>query len=196
MKKIVLSTMISLGGLYASGNYIPTTQPVQQLSSPSNWYGGLGLAAMSTYGKKEGLFSTEAGQDRTGAIVGSMGYQFTSNIAVEGRLSYGTISTDFSENFSASLFVKPSANVTDDIALYGLLGFGWVNIDGSNGYSDIAKTTSPQFGLGASYKVNEKVDVYADYTWLLHEKTAKTLMPDGSSKVSLEALTVGFNYHF
>jgi len=200
MKRVVLSAMLLVGSVYAGGDYVPTTpiapSQTQVTSTSNNWYIGLGAAAMSTYGKKQGLFSKKRGQDRAGGIVGLVGYDFTENIAVEGRLSYGGISTNFSESLNLSLFVKPSVAVANNIKLYGLLGFGWVKIDGTSGHSDIAKSTAPQFGLGASYKVRENVDLFADYTWLLHDKKAKTLMPDGSKKVSHEALTVGFNYHF
>lgn len=200
MKKIVLSTAVLLSSLlYGGGSYVPAPEPVPTpnvSSAPSQFYAGLGLAAVSTYGKKLKWFDGQAGQDRSGAIVGILGYQFMPNIAVEGRLSYGAISTDFSKSLTASVFLKPSYNVTNEIAIYGLVGFGWVKIDGKNGYGDIVKKVSPQIGLGASYKMQENIDVFADYTWLLHDKTAKTAMPDGSAKVSHEALTVGVNYHF
>jgi len=202
MKKSILLSAILASGLFAGGNYIPAPEPIptpivpQVTSTPSNWYGGLGLAAVSTYGKKLKWFDGQTGQDRTGAIVGILGYQFMPNLAVEGRLSYGGIEKNFSKNLNLSLFLKPSYNVTNEIAVYGLVGLGWVKIDGNNGYGDIAKTVSPQIGLGASYKVKSNVDIFADYTWLLHNKTAKTAMPDGSTDVSHEAFTVGVNYHF
>lgn len=200
MKKIILSTALLLSSmLYGGGSYIPAPEPIPTpvvSSSPSQFYAGLGLAAVSTYGKKLNWFKAQSGQDRTGAIVGILGYQFTPNIAVEGRLSYGSITGDFSNNLNASIFLKPSYNITNEIALYGLLGFGWVKIDGTNGHADIAKSVSPQLGLGASYKIQDNVDIFADYTWLLHDKKSKSLMPDGSKKVSHEAFTLGVNYHF
>lgn len=200
MKKIILSTVVVLSSvLYGGGSYIPAPEqiPTQNVSpSSSQFYGGLGLAAVSTYGKKLKWFDGQAGQDRSGAIVGILGYQFMPNLAVEGRLSYTAISADFAESTNFSLFLKPSYNITNEIALYGLVGLGWVKIDGKNGHADIAKTVSPQIGLGASYKIQDNVDIFADYTWLLHDKKAKSLMPDGSTKVSHEAFTVGAIYHF
>lgn len=200
MKKIVLSTALLLSSmLYGGGNYIPAPEPISTpvvSSSPSQFYTGLGLAVVSTYGKKLDWFQATSGQDRIGAIVGILGYQFTPNLAVEGRLNYGSVSGNFSKNLNASIFLKPSYNITNEIALYALLGFGWVKIDGKNGHADIAKTVSPQFGLGASYKIEDNVDIFADYTWLLHDKKSKSLMPDGSKKVSHEAFTLGVNYHF
>ena len=199
MKKIVLSPAVLLSSmLYGGGSYIPAPEPIPTpvVSSPSQFYGGLGLAAVSTYGKKLNWFKAQSGQDRTAAIVGILGYQFTPNLAVEGRLSYGSTSGDFSKNLNASIFLKPSYNITNKIALYGLVGLGWVKIDGKNAHADIAKTVSPQIGLGTSYKIQDNVDIFADYTWLLHDKKAKNLMPDGSTKVSHEAFTLGVNYHF
>ena len=200
MKKIVLSITIFLSTmLYSGGNLMPAPElmPTQVAqSAPSKFYAGLGLAALSTYGKKLNWFNAKIGQDRTGAIVGILGYQFMPNLAVEGRLSYGAVTGDFSKSLNASIFLKPSYNITNEIALYGLVGFGWVKIDGKNGHADIAKTVSPQIGLGASYKIQDNIDIFADYTWLLHDKKAKSLMPDGSTKVSHEAFTVGAIYHF
>ena len=155
-----------------------------------------GCSIVTTYGKKQDWFSETTGQDRTGGIVGILGYQFIPNLAIEGRLGVGIFSGDYSESTNASIFLKPSYNVTEDVKVYGLLGFGWVKIDGKKGYSDIAKSTSPQFGLGASYRVKENIDIFADYSWLLHDKKAKTMLPDESSKVSHDALTVGLYYHF
>ena len=200
MKKILLSSALLFGAIaYAGGDYIPTVEPVQQpvaAATASNFYAGMGLSAMTTYGKKQDWFSETTGQDRTGGIVGILGYQFIPNLAIEGRLGVGIFSGDYSESTNASIFLKPSYNVTEDVKVYGLLGFGWVKIDGKKGYSDIAKSTSPQFGLGASYRVKENIDIFADYSWLLHDKKAKTMLPDESSKVSHDALTVGLYYHF
>ena len=205
MKKLLLSTAVIFSSLaYAGGDYIPAPEPVTPVapSAPqittSNFYGGLGLAGLRTYGNKadQNWFSEKADQDRTGALVGIIGYQYTPNIAIEGRVAFGFISPSFSESTNLSIFVKPSYNITPKIAVYGLLGFGWVKIDGHNGHADIVKKASPQFGLGSSYKINDKIDLFADYTWLLHNKKTKTVLPKGSTKVSHEAITVGVNYHF
>lgn len=200
MKRIVLSTVIMLNSmLYGGGNYMPSPEPIPSVgisSTPSQFYGGLGLIATSTYGHKLNWFSQKLGQDRIGGVLALLGYQFAPNLAVEGRASYVFISPHFSKSTNISLFLKPSYNVTDKIALYGLLGFGWSKIDGYGGHGNIAKNISPQIGLGASYKVKQNIDIFADYTWLLHNKTAITAMPDGSTKVSHEAVTVGAIYHF
>jgi len=197
MKKIFITSIIALYSIVNAGGYVePAPQPIPQVQTQSNWYAGLGLAAISTYGNKLKWFNEQTGQDRTGAIVGILGYQFMPNFAVEGRLSYGGIENGFTKNLNASLFLKPSYNITNEISIYGLLGFGWVKIDGNNGYGDIANTVSPQLGLGASYKIKKNVDIFADYTWLLHNKSAKTVMPDGSTDVSHEAFTAGLIYHF
>ena len=197
MKKIFLSLAVICSTLtYAGGNYAQTETQSAVLSTQSQFYGGIGLAAIATYGNSLDWFTEKDGQDKTGAIVGILGYQFTQNIAVEGRLSIGAISTDYSQSTNFSLFVKPSYNITPKIAVYGLLGFGWVKIDGHNGYGDIVNKVSPQIGLGTNYKINDNVDLFADYTWLLHNKKTKVTLPDGSNKVSHEAFTLGLNYHF
>ncbi len=200
MKKLIAATTLFASALTFAGNtYIPATEPVTpmtQQAAASQFYGGIALAAIATYGDSLDWFSNKSGEDRTGGIVGILGYQFTPHVAVEGRVTLGIISPDFSESTNVSLFLKPSYNITPEFAVYGLLGFGWVKIDGHNGYNDIITKVSPQIGLGTSYKLNEKVDLFADYTWLLHNKKAKTPMPDGHPKVSHEAVTVGMNYHF
>ena len=203
MKKFLLSTAVILSSLaYAGGDYVPTPTPTESTQGAttitSQFYGGVGLAALRTYcnNADQSWFSEKPGQDKTGALVGIIGYQFTPNVAVEGRAALGVISPDFSESTTLSLFVKPSYNITPEVSIYALLGFGWVKIDGHNGQADIAKKTSPQFGLGGSYKIYENVDLFADYTWLLNDKKTKSLLPDNSTKVSHEAITVGVNYHF
>ncbi len=206
MKKLLLSTAVILSSLaYAGGDYIPAPEPVTPIapSTPqikiSNFYGGLGLAGLSTYGNNSSLnwFSKKKGQDKLLAFVGILGYQFNPNLAIEGRASLGLVNPHFTENaVNLSLFVKPSYNITKEAAIYGLLGFGWVKIDGHHKHPNFIKKASPQFGLGASYKIRENMDVFADYTWLLHKKKAKALLPGGSDKLSHEAITVGVNYHF
>jgi len=199
MKKgIFVAATILSSLLYAGGNVVAPIKPVAPIpaAESNNYYLGLGAAALSTYGHKLNWFKATSGQDRTAAIVGIVGYKFNNNFALEGRLSYGAITGDFSKSTNISIFIKPSYDINDKVSLYGLFGLGWVKIAGTNGYADIAKKVSPQLGLGASYKVKSNIDLFADYTWLLHNAKAKTTLPDGNTKVSHEAFTLGFLYHF
>ena len=196
MKKALVTTLMAAvigGSLQAGGDIAPV---VPMPADDSGFYVGGGLAAVSTYGDDLSWFDETSGQDRTGALVGIVGYQFNRYVAVEGRAGFGVITGDFSENYNVSLFVKPMYPVTDAFTVYGLLGYGWVNIDGYHGYPDIASTGSFQWGLGAGYKLDDNWELFADYTWLLHNEDADHPLPDGSRDVSHEMFTVGALYHF
>ena len=192
LMKIVAVAALTIG--VQGGGDIAPVAPMP--ADNSGFYAGGGLAAVSTYGHKLNWFDETIGQDRTGALVGIIGYQFNPYIAVEGRAGFGVITGDFSENYEFSLFLKPMYPVTDALTVYALLGYGYVNVDGYHGHPDLTSTGSFQWGLGAAYKLDERWSLFADYTWLLHNKDADNALPDGSRDLSHEMFTVGVLYRF
>jgi len=112
-----------------------------------------------------------------------------------------------------SLFLKPQYPVTENLTVYALLGFGLVQVDGTDGDEpahpteigqEILDDTSFQWGVGASYAINENFSIFVDYTKLADDADVSTwtywyeanLVNDKYDKLSSQDLTVGIIYKF
>ena len=202
MKKFALSTvaLLALSASAIAGGDIAPVEPVVEVEAPvadeSGFYVGLGYSYIKA--KVEGLRNSEV--EITGDAVGLLaGYNFNKYIALEAR--YGTTFGDITyEDSSGSvdtsgdmsnwgIYLKPMYPM-GELTLYGLLGYGEVTIDdaGSEESDD-----DFQWGLGASYAVNENVGVFVDYTRLYDDSELY-----GSSDIDVvaESINIGFTYNF
>ena len=144
-------------------------------------------------------------------VMYQVGYKINSYIAVEGRywdsIGDGDLSGSYSDsanpgnNFSVEgdvetdfsawgLYVKPMYPVTEDFTAYALVGWGSVELE-YEGFSDDERGF--QWGLGASYNVNENISFFIDYIKLYDEDEA---IYDITGNVTMDSLNFGMNYNF
>lgn len=145
------------------------------------------------------------------AVMYQVGYKINRYVAVEGRywdsvgdgdasVSY-TDSANPSNNISAEgdvptdfnawgLYVKPMLPLNEAFTAYALVGWGSVEFEFEGQSAD---ERSFQWGLGASYNVNENVSYFIDYTKLYDDDEA---IYDITGNVSIDSLNFGVNYKF
>ena len=81
-----------------------------------------------------------------------------------------------------------------DFTVYGLLGYGQVEMEGVGWSWD---DTSFQWGLGASYAINDNFAVFADYTLLYDDDSIPSwLIGMDTIDRTVDAITVGLTYKF
>lgn len=157
MKKILAAfaaLTIGASALMAGGNIQSQIVPVSY-DTDNGFYVGGGY----TYIDNDVLV------DHKNAATGLVGYNFNKYIAVEGRATVITEegvkdSTGVLTGGNWAIFAKPQYNVTEDIKAYALLGAGKAKyVDGVVVDDDVQF----QFGAGASVRVTDKVDVFADW---------------------------------
>ncbi len=203
MKKILLSAAVLFSMLHGGGDLIepvspvtpivPTVEPL--LNSDSGFYLGGAVGLVSAREAKVDLdfFEDKRGQDRLGSIILLGGYDFNKYVSIEGRASVSIAGEDYAKLKSFSLFVKPKYPLNDKITLYGLLGFGYVKLDNKNRSNVDVSKASFQWGLGASYNINNKWSVFADYTSLANDVSGKFLR---SKKADVDSINIGLLYKF
>lgn len=191
---ITLSSMSVVGNVAASGASWPT-------SDQSAFYAGLGFAAASVRDADSSLsfFTDTDDKDELTNINLLVGYDFNEYVAVEGRYTTSIASEDVVEMSGWSLFVKPQYSFQDNnFKVYALLGFGGVKVDGINGFHADGDGNGFQWGVGASYSLEELVDedfsVFFDYTSLARNMDGA--FPNGANQVSSDAITLGLTYKF
>lgn len=209
MKKFTLSVIavMSIGTFAIAGGNIknvePAVEPVAEVFVPdeSNFYVGLGYSYMALEIDFNDPRDTKV--DITGnAYTLLAGYNFNKYIAVEGRYSATVGDLSFEVNGGSeedvdgkisniALYLKPMYPV-GGVTLYGLLGYGKVTLD--NGY-DKDSENSFQWGLGASYAVNDDIGVFVDYTRLYDDKNFAG-WGDDQTDVLLDSINVGVTYKF
>jgi len=163
----------------------------------SGFYLGLGVSAVSTHESNLNFFSVTDGQDRTGDISFSAGYDWNEYIAIEGRYMVSVAKEDIVDRTSWGIYVKPQYSVTEDLKLYGLLGVGGFDASGTNhfGHTIDADDISLQWGLGVSYEVYENVSIFVDYVQVASDVDATAFVTQDVD-VSSDAITIGATYHF
>ena len=126
-----------------------------------------------------------------------IGADLDDNIAIEGMYASGisngslTISgysTSVSLGSSYGFYAKPKLNLNDNATLFARVGFaqtkGTASIPGL-GWSNTASNSSLSYGLGGSYKINEKMSLNADY-----------MVYYNSSAAAINGVTFGIGYRF
>jgi opacity protein-like surface antigen len=203
MKKIVLSVwtaaaMSSLG--FAGGDFQevePAIAPVIEVEveeAEKNFYVGLGFEALSTGTGSMDFFDNNAERDRTGNLLGLVGYQFNPYIALEGRYATYIFDEDSINSDTWGVYLKPQYPVNEDLKLYALLGFGGMTVDGVDGLNIDVDDTGFQWGLGASHVVAEDIALFLDYTSIANDMGGTWL--GTAADVSSDALTLGVTYSF
>ena len=201
MKKIALSVVAIVGMssfVFAGGDIVPVTEPSGEVvvESPSAFYVGLGIAAVSATGNtlSENIFDEKNGQERLGNVTLLAGYDYNEYVAFEGRYTTSFAREDIVEMNGWSLFVKPQYPVSEEFSVYALLGFGGVTMDGINGSAVDVDDTGFQWGLGVSYDVYDNMVLFADYTSLANDMDG--IFWGGELAADADAFTVGLNYKF
>ena len=122
------------------------------------------------------------------------GYNFNKYLAAESRAMV-SVSNDNSIDYKkVSLFLKPKYEVYSGLNLYSLVGVGRVSAKSINSKDTESAKTSIQFGLGADYKLKNNFKLFADYTYLGKDSSAK--YKKRSSSLKSAELTAGITYDF
>ena len=202
MKKIVLSVLaaVAMSNFAVAGGDMKEVEPAVVPVVPmveeekGGFYAGLGISAVSTRDGSLSFFDEEPGQDRTGNILGLVGYEFNPYVAVEGRYSTYITEEDILNSDTWSLFVKPQYPVSENFNVYALLGYGGVDAEGVDGYVVDVDESGFQWGLGASYAMSETYSVFIDYVSLGTDMESVFL--GSPTDVDSDALTLGVIYNF
>ena len=174
MYKQICTIAMCLSFVYAGDtnlkNYqkaLPEVKTIQDNSS--RFYVGLG----SGYMNLEDDYTKEVFD--TIPLVCSLGYRYNAYLAIEARYTRSitvrydgghTISLDdddFPTTFeNKALYIKPSYPVTNNVGLYVLLGYGEVSLSDIKGSDRIEDGF--EWGIGLSYHISSRVNVFMDYT--------------------------------
>lgn len=202
MKKILLSlaSMYALGSLsYAGGDIVPVKEPETVLPTvkDSTYYLGLGLGSASVNND----FTSE--EISNFSVMLQAGYQYNEYVALEGRYTFG-FNTDYDPGITANqesdyegdlynwgIYVKPMYPI-GDFAIYALLGYGGVTLTELAGGD--AYESGFQWGIGASYALNETVSVFVDYLSLYDDKGFDYRAEDHD--IDADTWTIGVSYKF
>ena len=205
MKKIRLSSgaLIALSSLgFAGGDIAPVEAevmaPVAMQSDNSGIYIGFGASAISARDSSLSLdfVAQEPGQDRLANATFLLGYNLNEYFAVEGRYTTTFSNADVVEVDGASFFVKPQYPLNEDFFVYALLGYGSVQLDGVGGASEIVDVDDSgfQWGLGASYTIDDSYTIFLDYTSLAYDMDG--IYYNGALQVDVDLVTLGVTYKF
>ena len=124
------------------------------------------------------------------------GYTLIHYMAIEARItqSFSAESTEnkLGNNFlNFGLYLKPSILLTHELTLYGLFGYGNSTMDVKG--TETIKSHS-QWGTGVKYKIDEKVNLFCDYTHYYTGKGFNT--PSQNNDVSLGSVNLGVTYTY
>jgi len=179
----------------------PVVRPVVPVvPKAKKWYVGLdGMGAN---------FDTSSGNcNGLAAIVGKIGYDFTKYFGIEGRAGYGVIdadhkggTSDIKENYG--IYLKPMLPLGDKSHLFGLLGYAKAKVEstGSAGLTGTLDESSPSFGLGLNYAINDRWSVVGEGVRLLHSVENTYNKVGGGTQfeddINLDTFGLGLNYKF
>jgi len=209
--KLILISLLSCF-VWAGGDISPvepevTVPVVLDEESVSGLYAALGVVYNRTYASKSAWFSEADAQDESIGISAALGYEFNPYFALEGRVLKSFYAEDYADVTTYSLFAKPSYPVSKDVEVYALLGYGLVKVDGvssGNGAAtpgvNILDDSGFQWGVGMSYTLNDELSLFIDYTSLMVDASINNNLEATSlityKKLSVDALTIGMQYHF
>jgi len=213
MKKFNLSLVVVLAMstfAIAGGDIAPVEPMIEVQEAPavddSGFYVGLGYSYMNM--NFEG--SVELNSVFAPPVIGETdinghaltvlaGYNFNKYIAVEGRYSLTLADLNVDNAIGGSdlnadmsniaLYLKPMYPI-GAVNIYGLLGYGQVTLDDVTEYTE----SGFQWGIGASYAVNDNVGVFVDYTKFYDDKGF-----DGhwiTQDIVVDSINVGMTYKF
>jgi len=185
----------------------PAPVPVAPVvPEPKKWY--VGLDAMGAQ------FETDSGKcNGLGAVVAKLGYDFNEYFGIEGRAGYGVIDADhdaggkseIKENYG--IYLKPMLPLGESVHLFGLLGYAKAKVEST--WDDASKNgalagtldeSSPSFGLGLNYAINDRWSLVAEGVRLLHSVENVYDVKGGTTKpendINLDTFGLGVNYKF
>lgn len=182
MKKFTLSlaTVMAMSTLAIAGGDIAPVEPmveapmVEEVKSATGLYAGIAYGMVNTDASiTDGVDTATLELDHKTVML-QAGYEFNPYIAIEGR--YWTAvgdadakltfdgqsdSADLDDDSNAwGIYLKPMYPVTPEFTAYGLVGYGNVELDLEGVSGDESQF---QWGLGASYAVNDNFAVFIDY---------------------------------
>lgn len=213
MKKLTLSiaTIVAMSSFaIAGGDIEPVVEAVTEVVTPDSsagfYIGGAYTYAMET---ERALYTPNgiisAADDTTWEIAGMVmaGYQINKYFAVEGRFTaslddakYNDIDVADYDLTNAAIYAKVMYPVAEIVTVYGLVGYGQTKIEGLvNEY----ETDGLQWGVGASYNVNENLSVFVDYTKLamIDEVDVNGVTVTGlADDFDVSTVNVGISYKF
>jgi len=222
MKKLALSvaTLVAMSNLvFAGGDVEPVVEPKMTIPEPNRVVetpmeveseGGfyVGIAYAYAMEKERAGFAPNniiPLDDATWEISGMAlaGYQINDNFAIEGRVSGNLDDVKYSDNdvadydlTNAALYAKVMYPVADVANVYALLGYGETTIEDKN-LNVESKSDGFQWGVGAAYKVNDKVSVFADYTQLAQEEEYERNSVDATRpELDVGSVNLGVAYKF
>lgn len=179
--------------------------PVMAEALDAGFYAGIAYGTVATVHDLTDGVDTLNMEMYHDTLMLQVGYQFNPYIAIEGRYWNAVGDTDlriatsggvfdldrdfglfatFNDNSNAwGIYLKPMYPITSELTAYGLVGYGNVDIGTSDRFNNLVQVDDSQFqwGLGASYDVNDNFAVFVDYV----------AMYDG--KVSIEAVLNTFD---
>ncbi len=174
--------------------------------APKKWYVGLdGMGAQ---------FETDSGKCNELAVaVAKLGYDFNKYFGIEGRAGYGLNEADHDaggttrvkENYG--LYLKPMLPMGDKVHLFGLLGYAyakveskWDNSSKAGALRGTVEESSPSFGLGLNYAINDRWSIVGEGVRLLNSVDNTFDVKGGGKRkedgINLDTYGLGINYKF
>lgn len=151
----------------------------------SAYYVGASVAKANVDGQNNNVIVKNA---HPLAVVGKLGYNFSENIAAEGRAGIG-VKKDAVNALATSeikqilgVYLKPNIDVIDNVNLFGLLGYTNVK-QGIN--NDTLTTNGLSYGAGIGYQLTDSWEIVADAVYYGKKDTE-----------SIDAYSFGLNYNF
>jgi len=206
MKKFTLSvvTVLAMSTFAVAGGDIePVIEPVVEVEAPaaddSSFYIGAGYSYVDI--EMDDFPVTEANSN---AFMLLAGYNFNKYIAVEGRYtkSLGDMEVTWieggdTEDIDAdvkniAIYLKPMYPV-GKMTLYGLLGYGRTTLDFTGDGGPEGDDSGFQWGIGASYAMNDNIGLFVDYTRLYDDTGFDDLT---SADVTVDSINFGVTYTF
>ncbi|MBN2825139.1 MAG: porin family protein [Campylobacterales bacterium] len=219
MKKLALSvaTLVAMSSLvFAGGDIEPVIEPKVNVPQPrveapveassAGFYVGIAYAyAMEQeragFAPNGTLPLDDAAWEISGMVLA--GYQINDNFAVEARFSGNLDDVKYSGNdisdydfTNAAVYAKVMYPVVEVANVYALLGYGETTVEDKN-LGVESKSDGLQWGVGAAYKVNDKVSVFADYTQLAQEEEYERNSVDATRpELDVGTVNLGVAYKF
>ncbi len=217
MKKLTLSiaTIVAMSSFAIAGGDIEpvveaVTEVVTQDSSAGFYIGGAYTYAMEA--ERTGRITPNlivGADDTTWEIAGMVmaGYQINKYFAVEARFTaslddakYNNVDVADYDLTNAAIYAKVMYPVAEIVTVYGLVGYGQTTIEDANALvKDKYETDGLQWGVGASYNVNENLSVFVDYTKLamIDEVDVNGVTVTGlADDFDVSTVNVGISYKF
>lgn len=205
MKKVLLPlvamvTMSSFG--FAGGDIEPVEALPVVEGEVSPFYVGLGLSSVSTGDShlSLGFFDDQLGEEDTGDVLLMAGYEFNQYVAIEGRYMTSVWGENELTRDSWGVYVKPQYPATEAFTIYALLGYGGLNVETKGRTFGSLDDTGFQWGVGASYDLNEHFSIFIDYVNIARDMDADIVFDSPFympfAKVDSDAISVGVTYNF